>query len=111
MENDERLDALFYALSDRRRRLMLEALAERPKTVGDLAACAGLRASTASKNIAVLEAAGLLYKSRHGRQIQCNMNFDAWKQVAGYVAMHAKFWSGRLNELERYLGEVKEHGR
>lgn len=111
MENKERLDILFYALADGRRRQMLEALAERPKTVGELAACTGLRASAASKNIAVLEAAGLLYKSRHGRQIQCHMNFDAWKQVAGYVAMHAKFWSGRLNELERYLGEVTDHDR
>lgn len=106
MENETHLDTVFYALADARRRRMLEALAESPKAVGDLASSAGLRFSAASKNIALLEAAGLLYKSRQGRQIFCHMNFDVWKDVAGYVAMHAKFWSGRLNELEKYLGEV-----
>ncbi|SDE03244.1 ArsR/SmtB family transcription factor [Kordiimonas lacus] len=106
MENEKQLDTLFHALADRRRRLMLEMLAESPKPVSMLAEEAGLKASAASKNIAVLEAAGLLYKSRQGRVVYCHMNFDAWKQVAGYVAMHARFWSGRLNELERYLKEA-----
>lgn len=111
MENEEQLDKLFFALADRRRRAMLEALAESPKDVSALAARAGLLASAASKNIAVLEAAGLIYKSRQGRVVTCHMNFDAWKQVAGYVAMHARFWAGRLSELEQYLKEAEDYGR
>lgn len=109
MENEDYLDAVFYALADKRRRHMLEALAESPKPVGVLAERGGLKISAASKNIAVLEAAGLLYKSRHGRTTLCHMNFDAWKDVARYVAMHAAFWSGRLSELEHYLKEAGEH--
>jgi len=85
---------------------MLEALAAAPKTVGLLAENAGMRISAASKHIALLEGAGLLYKSRQGRETLCHMNFDIWRSVAGYVAMHAQFWAGRLDELAQHLEEA-----
>jgi len=106
MENNDQLSAIFYALSDTRRRRMLEGLAEAPKTVGALAELTGMRISAASKNIAVLEEAGLLYKSRQGRATLCHMNFDIWRSVAGYVAIHAQFWAGRLDELAQHLDKV-----
>jgi DNA-binding transcriptional ArsR family regulator len=106
MENDEHLDAVFYALADRRRRQLLAELAAGPKPVSALAAALGLRISAMSKHIAVLETAGLVVKTRRGRQIYCHLNFDAWRVVAQYIAMHAKFWSGRLDELETYLKEA-----
>jgi len=106
MENEDQLSAIFFALSDTRRRRMLEVLAEAPKTVGALAENAGMRISVASKNIAILEEAGLLYKSRQGRETLCHMNFDIWRSVAGYVAMHAQFWAGRLDELAQHLDKA-----
>jgi len=106
MENNDQLSVIFYALSDTRRRRMLEALAEAPNTVGALAELTSMRISAASKNIAVLESAGLIYKSRQGRETVCHMNFDIWRSVAGYVAMHAQFWAGRLDELAQHLDKV-----
>lgn len=106
MENEERFDAIFTALADRRRRAMLELLAREPKAVSELARFTGLNMSAASKHIALLEQAGLVLKGRSGREVICHMNFDVWKAVASYVAMHAQFWAGRLDELERYLGEA-----
>lgn len=86
---------------------MLEALAESSRTVGDLAAAANMKFSAASKHVALLEDAGLVLKGRRGREIICHMNFDMWKQVAGYVSMHAQFWAGRLAELDAYLKGVE----
>ncbi len=106
MENEEHLDAVFYALSDRRRRHLLAELAEGPKPVSVLAEALGLKMSAMSKHIAVLETAGLVIKTRRGRQIYCHLNFDVWRVVAEYIAMHAKFWGGRLDELETYLKEA-----
>jgi len=106
MENDEQLDLVFYALADRRRRHMLEQLADGPKPVSALADAVGLKMSAASKHIAALEAAGLIMKIRQGREMVCHMNFDRWRMVAGYIAMHAKFWASRLNELENHLREM-----
>lgn len=103
MENDERLDAVFFALSDRRRRLLLAELAAGPRSVGQLAATTGMKLSATSKHITQLEAGNLLFKTRHKREVYCHLNFDVWREVASYIAMHANFWSGRIDELETHL--------
>jgi hypothetical protein len=48
----------------------------------------------------------LLYKLRDGRHLYCHLNFDVWREVTSYVAMHAKFWAGRLDELEAHLNDT-----
>ncbi|HNP34321.1 MAG TPA: metalloregulator ArsR/SmtB family transcription factor [Woeseiaceae bacterium] len=106
METDKNLDAVFFALSDSRRRWLLAELAAGPRSVSELATSAGMKTSAASKHIAVLEAGRLLYKTRAGRHLYCHLNFDIWREVAGYVAMHAKFWAGRIDELEAHLKEA-----
>lgn len=106
METEDQLDAVFFALSDRRRRQLLAELAAGPKAVTELADIAQLKLSAASKHIAALEAGGLLFKTRRGRVVYCHLNFDVWQAVTQYVAMHAKFWAGRLDELDSYLKEA-----
>ena len=106
MENEAQLDALFHALADRRRRFLLSELAAGPRSVSELANSMGLKMSASSKHIATLEAAGLILKTRRGREIYCHMNFDMWHVVAAYIALQAKFWAGRLDELENYLKEA-----
>lgn len=106
METDDQLDAVFLALSDRRRRRMLAKLSAGPRAVTELAALVQLKLSATSKHVAALEAADLLFKTRRGREVYCHLNFDVWRVVASYVAMHAKFWAGRLDELEAYLKEA-----
>lgn len=103
METEDRLDAIFFALADRRRRVLLAELAVSPKSVSQLVELGGMKLSATSKHIAALEAANLLYKTRNGREVYCHLNVDAWKEVANYIAMHAKFWAGRLDELEAHL--------
>ncbi len=103
MENERELDAIFFALSDRRRRFLLAELAAGPKSVSELAAASGMKTSAASKHISILEEGRLLYKLREGRRLYCHLNFDVWREVTNYVAMHARFWAGRLDELEAHL--------
>jgi DNA-binding transcriptional ArsR family regulator len=106
METDSSPDAVFFALSDSRRRWLLAELAAGPRSVSELAKAADMKMSAASKHIAVLEAGHLLHKIRDGRHLYCHLNFDVWREVAGYVAMHAKFWAGRLDELEAHLKDT-----
>jgi len=103
MENDDQLDAIFFALSDSKRRLILTELSEEPKTVGELAKSFELTMGAISKNITILESAELIYKSKRGRNVYCHMNFDIWRKVAKFIAMHSKFWERRLDELESYI--------
>ena len=103
MESNERLDRMFFALSDSRRRNILEELSENQRTVGELATDLGMTLSAVSKHIALLQKAGLIYKTKQGRTVYCHMNFDIWKEVTMYVGLHLKFWSARLDELENFV--------
>ena len=82
MENDSQLDAVFYALADSRRRLLLAELAAGPKTVSQLADLLVMNLSAASKHISVLQQAKLLHKVRRGRQLYCHVDFDTWQLLS-----------------------------
>lgn len=111
METDDRLDAIFFALADRRRRRLLSLLVAGPKTVNQLAALAGMKLSATSKHLAALAVANLLHKTREGRKIFCHLNFDVWREVSHYIAMQESFWTGRLDELEAHFKSHSELGK
>ncbi|MCW8875449.1 MAG: helix-turn-helix domain-containing protein [Kangiellaceae bacterium] len=103
MESIKRLDRIFFALSDSRRRVILEELSEEKKTVSQLAESSSLTLGAISKQISLLENAELIFKSKVGRTVYCHMNFDIWKEVTAYIGMHTKFWNNRLDELEKFI--------
>jgi DNA-binding transcriptional ArsR family regulator len=110
MENDNQLDSIFFALSDSKRRLILTELSENSKTVGELAKSFDLTMGAISKNIKILQEAELIYKSKRGRHVYCHMNFDIWRKVARFIAMHTKFWEQRLDELDSYINTTLQTG-
>lgn len=110
MENDNELDAIFFALSDRKRRSILTFLSEGSKSVGEIAVNFDLTMGAISKHIKIMEDARLIYKSKRGRFVYCHMNFDIWHNVAKFIAMHAQFWSSRLDELDDYIKTMKNPG-
>jgi DNA-binding transcriptional ArsR family regulator len=69
MTREEKLDAIFKALSDSRRRQMLDLLKERSRTTGQL--CEHFRKldrCTVMQHLGVLERADLIIVRRTGRQ-------------------------------------------
>jgi len=108
MENENHMDAIFFALSDSKRRSILTDLSEDSKTVGQLAQNFDLTMGAVSKNIKILQDAELIYKSKRGRHVYCHMNFDIWRKVAKFIAMHSKFWERRLDELDSYINTVSQ---
>jgi DNA-binding transcriptional ArsR family regulator len=67
--NDRRTDRVFKALADPTRRRMLDLMASRPRTTGELAAAfPKLSRFAVMKHLTVLRKAGLLIASRDGRK-------------------------------------------
>jgi len=101
--SSERLDAVFHALADPTRRTMLDSLAERPCTVGELAAPFEMSLAAASKHIKVLERAGLVKRNVQGRTHICELDAQPMHAGAEWLRHYEKFWNQRLDALEAIL--------
>lgn len=101
------LNALFRALSDPTRRAMLQALADAPCTVGDLAAPFAISLAGASKHIQVLERAGLVQREVRGRVHTCRLDARPLHAGAEWIAHYARFWNARLDALEALLRDER----
>lgn len=108
METKKRLDLIFSALADSRRRDMLEELSESKKSVGELAALFDLGLAGVSKHIKLLENADIIYKTKQGRTVYCQINVEIWQEISTYIGMQTTFWHNRLDELAEFIDETKK---
>ena len=101
-----RLDAVFHALGDATRRRMLRTLAgSSERTVGGLAAPFEISLAAASKHIGVLERAGLVQRAVAGRTHRLGLAPGPLAGAYAWLGYYERFWSGRLDILERLLRE------
>ena len=103
------LDDALAALAHPVRRAMLDRLVDGACTVGELSAPFAMKKPTLSRHIRQLEAAGLINRSVNGRQHFCRINPDGVRRLDDWLARYRRFWTGQLDELERYL--TAEDGR
>lgn len=97
------LDAVFHALADPTRRAMLQDLAVRPRTVGELAAPFDISLAGASKHVQVLERAGLLQREVQGRVHLCRLDASPMHAGAEWMRHYEQFWNQKLDVLEALL--------
>ena len=99
----ERLDAVFHALADPTRRAILQRLAGGESSIGDLASPFQMTFAGASKHIKALEKAGLVQRRIEGRTHMCQLNPNRLAEAHDWLSFYQRFWSLRLDDLEREL--------
>ena len=109
--NELRLDSVFHALGDATRRQMLRALAREEQTVGQLAAPFEMSLAAASKHVKALENAGLIRREVRGRTHVCRLDPGPLASAHRWLDFYARFWSERLDALERLLAEEPQPSR
>jgi len=97
------LNATFAALADPTRRRILESLSLRQKRVTDLAELFPMSLPAVSKHLRVLEDAGLLKRSRHGREHHLELESAPMREALLWIEHYRKFWEGSLDALAEYL--------
>ncbi|HEX4515761.1 MAG TPA: metalloregulator ArsR/SmtB family transcription factor [Polyangiaceae bacterium] len=102
------LDAAFSALSDPTRRAIVERLARGPRRVTELAEPFEMSLAAVSKHIQVLERAGLVKRSREGREHLLSLDARPMREVARYASRFEKFWNERLDRLEAFVVEIEK---
>jgi DNA-binding transcriptional ArsR family regulator len=99
------LDSVFHALGDSTRRQMLRELADGERTVSQLAQPFAMSLAAASKHIQALEKAGLIEREVRGRTHIVRLQPDALAAAHSWLSFYHRFWSNRLEKLERLLRE------
>lgn len=104
---DAHLNSVFHALADPTRRAMLRSLAAHECSVGELAAPHRMSLNAASKHIKTLESARLVRRRIEGRNHLCSLDAGALAQAQEWLAFYQRFWTEKLDALERELGKAQ----
>ncbi|MEX0624125.1 ArsR/SmtB family transcription factor [Saccharospirillum sp.] len=101
--DDDQLDLLFKALSDRTRRRLLAELAQGEASVSELAAPLQMSLPAASKHLRVLENASLIKRTKSGRVQHCALQAGALADADVWLEHYRGFWNNQLDGLQHYL--------
>ena len=107
-DEDARLDKVFRALGSVPRRSMLARLADGPAKVTDLAAMFEMTLPAVSKNLRVLEQAGLVDRRIDGRVHCCTLAGAPLAELSRWLDHYRGFWDEALASLARYAEEGAE---
>ncbi len=103
--DSQQLDTVFHALGDATRRRMLRQLADGERSVGQLADPFAISLAAASKHIKTLENAGLIRREVRGRTHMCRLEPGPLASADQWLRFYERFWTDRLDVLERLLRE------
>ncbi|HEU5354858.1 MAG TPA: metalloregulator ArsR/SmtB family transcription factor [Actinocrinis sp.] len=105
---DERLDRAFTALGDPVRRALIARLSRGDATVNELAEPFAITKQAVSRHIQVLEAAGLITRSRDAQRRPCHLNAAALEELTSWIDGYRLAAERRYRRLDEVLGTMKE---
>jgi DNA-binding transcriptional ArsR family regulator len=100
----------FNAVAEPRRRQILIHLAEKERTVGDIAVALGFEQPSVSKHLKVLHRVGLVRVRRNGRHMLYRTNPEAIRPLHEWTRMFERFWMHQLNRVKE-VAEAKTKER
>ena len=110
LNNSQKLDLLFHALSDPGRRGMVETLSQGPASVSELAAPLDMTLSAVVQHLAVLEASGIVRSEKQGRVRTCRIEPEALSLVELWVNERRTSWERKLDRLGEFLAVKPDTG-
>ncbi|MDA0264806.1 MAG: metalloregulator ArsR/SmtB family transcription factor [Chloroflexi bacterium] len=100
------LNSTFAALADPTRRAILERLSTGDSSVSALAEPFDVSLPAISKQLRVLERAGLLVQEKDGRVRRCRLDAQPMKEAVDWIAQYRRFWEDQLESLAGYLEDL-----
>jgi len=100
----------FAALADPTRRHIIELLATREQTFGELAERFEMSRPAVSQHLKVLRDADIVASRPDAQRRVYRLNNDALDELETWVKSVRRFWSSSLDELERILEQPESGG-
>lgn len=97
------MDAVLGAVADSTRRAILARLAAADARVTEVAADFPISLNSVSKHIRMLERAGLVRRTVHGRDHVLSLEAAPLAEAAEWIAFYRRFWDERLEALEKFV--------
>jgi DNA-binding transcriptional ArsR family regulator len=104
----EPLDRIFQALADPTRRAVLERLSGGPAATSELAQPFKMALPSFAQHLEVLETCGLVRSRKRGRVRTYELAPEPLAHAEEWLERQRALWERRLDQLDRYLEEIKE---
>jgi DNA-binding transcriptional ArsR family regulator len=99
----DQLSATFAALADPTRRAILARLLTHDASVVELAKPFHMTTRAVSKHIGVLEAAGLVTRSRDAQRRPSRIRMEPLADIDAWLQTYRRLWKGRFDRLHTHL--------
>jgi DNA-binding transcriptional ArsR family regulator len=106
-----KLDHVMVAISDPTRRAIISRLARGPARISDVARPFSMSLTGVCKHVRVLERAGLVRRTRQGRENTLELSAEPLHDVARWVSSYERFWNARLDRLEAFFTAKQEKSK
>src|ERR1700677_2030997 len=100
---EARLDRVAAAISDPTRRKIIERLSRGPARISDVARPFSMSLTGFCKHVRVLERAGLVRRTRQGRENTLELFAEPLRDLARWIVSYEQFWKSRLDRLEEFV--------
>ncbi len=107
MQGDARLDAVFSALADPTRRAILARLATGDANVAELNAPFRVSQPAISRHLKVLEAAGLVSRSRRATARLSHLEAEPLREATAWLARYQAYWDESHERLDALLASLQ----
>jgi DNA-binding transcriptional ArsR family regulator len=104
--SEEQLDRLFHALSDGTRRDILRRCFIQEPSVSHLAIAYPISLTAVQKHVRVLEDAGLVSRTRSGREQLVSTRHDGIEQARQALDKLERDWRGRTERMAALLSDI-----
>lgn len=105
------LDSIFGSLSDPTRRDILTRVSGQSMSVGEVAKHYAISFAGVAKHIDVLARAGLVHKTRTGKEQIVTIDPKALAAANYYLENYKQIWEERLDSLDTYLQATNKKGK
>lgn len=106
MSATDPLSATFQALADPTRRALLARLTEGEASVNELAEPFDMTLQAVSRHLKVLEAAGLVARSRNAQWRPCRLDPAPLREIDGWLSRYRAYWLGSFDKMDAYLSGI-----
>jgi DNA-binding transcriptional ArsR family regulator len=106
--HSENINDVFRALSDPTRRQVLERLSRKPSSVTELAAPFDTALPSFVEHLRILEGSGLVRSAKRGRVRTYQLVPRRLQLAEDWLGRQRHMWERRLDQLDRYLLDLKE---